>query len=102
MISWIQKTFQQHFRTVFAILLGGLIISFVMTIGAPGIGGRATQKIRTRPFFGINLSAQADSAKMINDARLSVTLKAGYAALDGANLEQYALERQASLAFADK
>jgi len=47
MISWIQRTFQQHFKTVFAVLLGLIIISFVFTIGAaPGIGraDRATLK----------------------------------------------------------
>jgi len=40
MISWIQKYFQHHFRVIFAVLLGVVIIAFVFTIGAaPGIGG---------------------------------------------------------------
>ena len=34
MITWIQKYFQHHFRTVFAILLAGTIISFVFVYGA--------------------------------------------------------------------
>ena len=39
MISWIQRTFQQHFKAVFLVLLVLTIISFVFTIGAgAGIG----------------------------------------------------------------
>ena len=39
MISWIQRSFQQHFRIIFGILLAVTIISFIFTIGAsPGIG----------------------------------------------------------------
>ena len=34
MISWIQKYFQHHFRVIFAVLLGVVIIAFVFTIGA--------------------------------------------------------------------
>src|SRR4051812_47994104 len=102
MISWIQKTFQQHFRAIFAIMLAVLIISFVFTIGAPGISGRADRKILTRPFFGVNLSSQVDQQKIYGDANLSILLRAGYAALEGAQLQQFALQRQASLAFADK
>ena len=39
MISWIQRYFQHHFRTIFTVLLGVTIISFIFTIGAaPGLG----------------------------------------------------------------
>ncbi|HLP25625.1 MAG TPA: peptidyl-prolyl cis-trans isomerase, partial [Acidobacteriota bacterium] len=61
MISWIQTYFQKHFRTVFAVLLGVVIISFVFTIGAaPGIG-RAGNKVLEQPFFGHNLGNEQDA-----------------------------------------
>ena len=59
MISWIQKYFQQHFKVMFAVLLGVIIISFVFTIGAaPGIG-RADRRMIDREFFGYNLALQS-------------------------------------------
>jgi len=33
MISWIQRSFQHHFRMVFGVLLAVTIISFIFTIG---------------------------------------------------------------------
>ena len=51
MISWIQKYFQHHFRVIFAVLRGVVIIAFVFTIGAaPGIGN-AERALVDRPFF---------------------------------------------------
>ena len=52
MISWIQKTFQHHFRTVFAVLLVLIIISFVVGINASGGFGQAERRHVDRPFFG--------------------------------------------------
>lgn len=100
MISWIQKTFQQHFRIIFLVLLALTIVSFIFTIGAsPGIGN-AGQKAMNRPFFGANLGNQEDVARVMGDAQLSVFLQAGYPALSGARLEQFALHRYAALAMA--
>src|SRR5687768_8865816 len=54
MISWIQRYFQHHFKVIFAVLLGLIIISFVFTIGAaPGIG-QAERQVVDRYFFGYN------------------------------------------------
>ena len=52
MISWIQKYFQHHFKTIFAVLLAVTIISFIFTIGAaPGIG-QADRRVTERRVFG--------------------------------------------------
>ncbi len=102
MISWIQKTFQLHFRIIFLVLLGLIIVAFVFTIGAsPGLGN-AGQKVMNRPFFGANLGNQEDVARVMGDAQLSVFLQVGYPALSGARLEQFALHRHAALAMADE
>jgi peptidyl-prolyl cis-trans isomerase D len=102
MISWIQRAFQQHFRVIFAVLLAGTIVSFIMTIGAaPGIGG-PTRKTRTRPFFGLNLDSEEDQRRIFGDANLSIVIQAGYNPYDQARLEQYALTRQASLALGNQ
>ena len=101
MISWIQRTFQQHFKTIFAVLLGITIISFIFTIGAPGIG-RADHEVASRPFFGLNLAAQDDLRRLINDAELSINLQVGYMGLESAQLQEYALQRYAALHLADE
>jgi len=50
MISWIQRYFQHHFKTIFAVLLAVTIISFIFTIGAsPGIG-RGDRRVIDRQF----------------------------------------------------
>jgi len=101
MISWIQKTFQQHFRVIFSVLLGIIIISFVFTIGAgPGIG-RADRESLERRVFGYNLGSQDDQKRLFGDAALSAQLQAGYSP-DGAELQNYAFQRAASLQIADE
>ncbi|MFH1497749.1 MAG: SurA N-terminal domain-containing protein, partial [Verrucomicrobiota bacterium] len=101
MISWIQRTFQQHFKVLFLVLLGGLIISFVFTIGAMPSSSVPDAGARQREFFGVNLNNREAQERLFGDAQLSITLQAGYNALDGARLQQYALSRHAALAVAD-
>lgn len=102
MISWIQNTFQKHFRVIFLALLAVLIVSFVFTIGAaPGIG-QGGQEIRSREFFDANLSSPEDQKRIFGDASLSVFLQAGYPALQEQQLQQYALQRYAGLHLADE
>jgi peptidyl-prolyl cis-trans isomerase D len=99
MISWIQRYFQHHFRTVFAVLLAVTIISFVFVIGAtPGIG-RGDRRITERPFFGHNLAMQEDVARFSGDAQLSFSLNPRY---DISGLEEFALQRVAALHLADE
>src|SRR5205814_283445 len=99
MISWIQKYFQHHFKTIFALLLGVTIISFIFTIGAaPGIG-RADRRVIERQFFGYNLSLQDDQQRLARDAELSASLNPPYGY---SNLQDYAFARAATLYLADQ
>jgi peptidyl-prolyl cis-trans isomerase D len=102
MISWIQKTFQQHFRIIFLVLLVLVIISFVFTIGAsPGLGN-AGNKALNRPFFGLNLGSKEDNARVFRDASISVNLQVGYMALDESQMQNYGLQRHAALHLANE
>lgn len=101
MISWIQSTFQQHFRVIFLVLLGLIIVSFV-AMTPSGSFGNPEKNPKSREFFGVNLASQESSQRMMGDANLSVYLQAGYPALQGAELEQYALQRVAALHLADQ
>jgi peptidyl-prolyl cis-trans isomerase D len=105
MISWIQRSFQHHFKVVFGVLLTVTIISFIFTIGAaPGIG-RAGPKTLKQQFFGHDLTRQGASDQLFSDASISVQLMAGFGALsniDSADLQRYAYQRAAALALADQ
>jgi peptidyl-prolyl cis-trans isomerase D len=102
MISQIQKNFQQHFRIVFGVVLVVTIVSFIFTIGAaPGIG-RAGPKTYTQKFFGHDLSKQETSKELMGDAELSIQLQVGYLGGDSSQIQDYGLQRTASLALADK
>ena len=103
MITWIQKYFQHHFKTVFAVLLGVTIIAFVFTIGAsPGIGNADRRATADRPFFSYNLSLQSDQERLMGDAGLSANLRVGaFGQLDGEQIQNYAFQRAATLHLAD-
>lgn len=102
MITWIQRTFQRHTKLVFLFLLFAITIPFVFTIGAaPGIG-KAGNKLKEQMFFGINLGNEEESRRVMTDGNLSAQLKAGYNALEGAQLQQFALQRVAGRAIADE
>ncbi len=102
MISWIQRNFQQHFRTIFGVMLAVIIISFIFTIGStPGIG-RGEDRTRARPFFGYNLESPDDQHRIFGDAQLSIYLHYGFPIGAGSQLEQYAFQRTATLALADQ
>ena len=102
MISWIQITFQRHFRIIFFGLLAVLIVSFVFTIGAaPGIGS-AERKVQARTYFDLNLSSPEDQARLYQDANLSIMLQAGSMNFSQAQLQEFALERYASLYLANQ
>lgn len=101
MISWIQRTFQQHFKIVFGVILTVTVLSFVFTIGStPGIG-RADHREVTQYFFGHNLASQEEKDRIGEDARMSATLR--YAGAVGADQMQfYAFQRLAALHIADE
>jgi len=101
MISWIQRTFQQHFKILFAVLLAVIVVSFVFTIGAaPGVG-HADRGALKRQFFGYNLNSQEDQQRLMGDAGLSANLQVGYG-LDSDQVQNYAFQRAASLHLADQ
>jgi len=101
MISWIQRTFQHHFRLIFAILLIGMVIPFIFTIGStPGIG-RAERKTATRDFFGHNLLSQEEYRNLIEDTRLSAELQYGPGATPD-QLQYYMYQRIAAQHLADE
>ena len=102
MISWIQKTFQQHFRVIFALILISTIISFIIAFGPGSNLGRTERQTVSRDFFGYNLGSQEDQARLIGDASISVNLQTGYNSLEGADLQNYAFQRVAALALADQ
>ncbi len=103
MISWIQRYFAHHFKTIFAVLLAGTIISFIFTIGAsPGIG-RGDRRVVDRQFFGYNLSMQEDSSRLMGDAGLSANLQLGsFSGLEADQIQNYAFQRAATLHLADE
>ena len=102
MITWIQRTFQHHFRAVFFVLLVVTIVSFIITIGAsPGIG-RAGSRTYSQLFYGHDLGKQGASDNLDEDARLSIQLQIGYLAADDTQVRQYGLQRTAALAMADQ
>jgi len=100
MISWIQRSFQNHFKFIFAAVLIGTILSFVVTIGAtPGIGQADRRNLR-RDFFGHNLGSQSDMDQVMHDGMISAELQGGN--LDQDRLKEYALQRVAALAQAQQ
>lgn len=101
MISWIQVTFQKHTKLIFVFLLLVVAIPFVFTIGAAPGFGKAGHKMLQKPFFNYDLGKAEDQQRIIGDAEISVFLQAGFMALNGAQLQDYAFQRTAALYLAD-
>src|SRR5580698_5627353 len=102
MISWIQRTFQHHFRLIFAVLLIGMVIPFIFTIGStPGVG-RAERTTASREYFGHNLLSQDQTRALMEDTRLSAELQYGTTNVSQEQLQYYMYQRVASLHIADQ
>jgi peptidyl-prolyl cis-trans isomerase D len=102
MISWIQRTFQHHFKLIFAVLLVGMVIPFIFTIGStPGIG-RADRTSASRDFFGHNLLSDEEKRVMLTDARMSAELQYGAANVSEEQIQYYMYQRVATLHLADQ
>jgi peptidyl-prolyl cis-trans isomerase D len=99
MISWIQRTFQHHFRAVFAVMLILTIISFVFIYSpSSGIGTSDGPRAQNQQYFDLNLASGTDQQKLLNDALLSINLQVGSSAgMDSSQLQSYALRRYAAL-----
>lgn len=102
MISWIQKYFQKHFRLVFLIVLIAIGLPMVVIYSTAGGGHGDSIKALERPFFNVNLDSPEQVRRMNTDAELSAYLRVGYPALQGGQLQQYALQRVTGLALADQ
>lgn len=96
MISWIQRTFQQHFKWLFLALLVIVIVSFVFITNASSGLGHTAKQAPARPFFGVNLSSAEETQALLKDASLSVQLH-GLQIRDERQFQQYALQRHAAL-----
>jgi peptidyl-prolyl cis-trans isomerase D len=102
MISWIQRSFQHHFRIIFAVVLFVMVISFIFTIGStPGVG-RAERTSATRDFFGHNLMSQEQSRSLVEDARMSAELQYGATNVSQDQLQSYMYQRLAAQHIADQ
>jgi peptidyl-prolyl cis-trans isomerase D len=102
MISWIQRSFQHHFRIIFAVVLFVMVISFIFTIGStPGVG-RAEHTSAGRDFFGHNLLSQEQSQAQMEDTRLSAELQYGTTNVSQEQLQYYMYQRIASQHLADE
>jgi peptidyl-prolyl cis-trans isomerase D len=103
MISWIQKYFQRHFKTVFGVMLALMIVSLVGIYNPSSGLGRGEQKTRERYFLKYDLNLPDDQARLFGDGSLSASLKFG--SLAGATEDQigaYAYDRAAHLHLADQ
>lgn len=105
MISWIQRTLQQHMKWLFGLLLVVVIISFVfITNASSGLGDSRARKLADRPFFGLNLALAEDARRLIEDAQLSLFIQRSPTSPEpsSAEVEQYALQRHLTLYLADQ
>jgi peptidyl-prolyl cis-trans isomerase D len=101
MISWIQRSFQHHFRLIFALMLIVMVVPFIFTIGStPGIG-RADRSAVTRDFFGHNLASLEESGRILDDGRMSAQLQLASGATAD-QIQYYAFQRVAALHMADE
>lgn len=104
MFSWIQRYLQHHFRIIFALLLGIVIIAFVFTFGPTGGFGTADgHRVIDREFFGYNLNDANDQRRLFGDAQLSAQLQFGaFGFINQDQIQQYALQRGAAIHLANK
>ena len=100
MISWIQRSFQKHFRWVFVLVLAAVGIPMVV-IYSPTSGVGSSDSIRERPFFGYNLSSEVQTRVIFKDGSLSAQLK-GANQINEQQLQLYSFSRIAGLALCDE
>ncbi len=103
MFNWIQVYLTKHFKWIFTLLLGVIIVSFVFTIGnfnplGGGAGGRSEE-----PYFGYNLANKGEVAAINRDAQLSVELNMLYYQFrNESDMKFYSFSRIALLDMADQ
>lgn len=102
MITWIQRYFHKHFKFVFLLILATMAIPLVVIFSPSSGAGRTGNRINERRFFNVNLGNETQAGRVFTDGSLSAQLKAGYNALQGAQVQQYALQRIAGLAVCEE
>ncbi len=105
MISWIQRSFQHHFRLVFGIMLVVMAVPLVWVFNASSGMGREGPKALRQRFFGYDLVNPGMGTQIYGDASLSLQTQYGLSELSGvssAQLQQFGLERLASIALANQ
>jgi peptidyl-prolyl cis-trans isomerase D len=102
MITWIQRYFHKHFKFVFLLVLAAMAIPLIVIFSPSSGAGRVGGRLNERPFFNVNLGNEEQANRLFADGSLSAELKAGYNALQPAQLQQYSLQRAAGLALADE
>ena len=101
MISWLQTNLQKHFRILFIVLLGVIIVAFVFTIGAPGIGdGSRRERMANLKFFDVELDTAVKRDAFIGRAQISIYINQNPYAQQ--NLEGYAFNRATALYLANE
>jgi len=102
MITWIQKTFQEHFRFVFIALLVVSIVAFIF-VNNVSIGfGLFHSSAEKRPYFGINLAESGALERIQKDAITSIFFHFGSAPPKNEYLQQLAMKRFAFVHAADE
>jgi peptidyl-prolyl cis-trans isomerase D len=95
MITWIQKTFHEHFRIVFIALIVASTVAFIFTNNASPGFGLFQSRAEKRPFFGINLAGDKAFERMQKDTIVSVFLQFGSTPTRNEHLRQLSLKRYA-------
>lgn len=100
MISWLQRVLQRHYKWLFSIMLGIIIIAFVFTIGgSPGIG-RGKYSTEKQMYYGINLNDPEIVHELFRNANLSNILNTGKNIANNQAAENLALSRPVLLELA--
>jgi peptidyl-prolyl cis-trans isomerase D len=101
-ISWIQRTFQHHFRIVFGVILAVIAIPMIFIYRTGANGGSGDRQAIAQNFFGYDLGSADDRQRLFGDAQISVELQTGSGSTDDQQLQSYALRRAAALHLADE
>lgn len=100
MISWLQRVLQKHYKWLFSIMLGIIIIAFVFTIGgSPGIG-RGKYSTEKQMYYGINLNDPEEVRELFQYTNLSNILNTGKNITSNQVAENMALSRPVLLELA--
>ena len=102
MITWIQKTFHEHFRFVFITLLVVSIVAFIFVNNASLGLGLFQPHREKRLFFGINLAESGAVERIQRDASTSIFFQFGSAPPKNEHLRRLSYKRHALIFAADQ